>query len=169
MSCSTEFFPTLSKYTCPLLAAGCPSVCRITGRMSSVRESTPAPMRRCRERLATPCTAAAHDAVCANGGSCAESCAFVSARSDSHACRICTGTGPTPATSAAGLGPRLPHLHRDWALPTLPSIHDRMRTLAIISARTGGREVGSSGARTAWHGQAQRKCCGAPRSAARAT
>jgi hypothetical protein len=25
--------------------------------------------------------------------------------------------GPTPATSAPGLGPPLPHLHRDWACP----------------------------------------------------
>ena len=30
---------------------------------------------------------------------------------------ICTGTWPTPATSAPGLGSPLPHLHRDWALP----------------------------------------------------
>ncbi len=28
---------------------------------------------------------------------------------------ICTGIGPSPATSAPGLGPLLPHLHRDWA------------------------------------------------------
>jgi hypothetical protein len=32
-------------------------------------------------------------------------------------CHICTGTGPAPATSAPGLGPTLPHLHRDWARP----------------------------------------------------
>ena len=32
-----------------------------------------------------------------------------------HPCHICSGTGPTPATSAPGLGPPLPHLHRDWA------------------------------------------------------
>ena len=29
-------------------------------------------------------------------------------------CHICTGTEPTPATSAPGLGPPLPHLDRDW-------------------------------------------------------
>ena len=28
---------------------------------------------------------------------------------------ICTGTEPTAATSALGLSPPLPHLHRDWA------------------------------------------------------
>ena len=28
-------------------------------------------------------------------------------------CHICTGTGPTAATSAPGLGPPPPHLHRD--------------------------------------------------------
>ena len=33
---------------------------------------------------------------------------------------ICTGTGPTPATSAPGLGPPPPHLHRDWAHPCVP-------------------------------------------------
>ena len=27
------------------------------------------------------------------------------------------GPGLAPATSAPGLGPRLPHLHRDWAFP----------------------------------------------------
>ena len=31
---------------------------------------------------------------------------------------ICTGTGPAPATSAPGLGPPQPHLHRDWARPS---------------------------------------------------
>jgi hypothetical protein len=30
---------------------------------------------------------------------------------------ICTGTGLTPATSAPGVGPPRPHLHRDWAHP----------------------------------------------------
>ncbi len=46
-----------------------------------------------------------------------------------HACRenpgrsgptpahICTGTGLIPPTSAPGLGPPHPHLHRDWAHP----------------------------------------------------
>ena len=32
-------------------------------------------------------------------------------------CHICTGTEPTPATSALGLSPSLPHLHRDRAHP----------------------------------------------------
>jgi hypothetical protein len=32
--------------------------------------------------------------------------------------RICTGTGPTPATSTPGLGSPLTHLHRDWAHPS---------------------------------------------------
>jgi hypothetical protein len=32
-----------------------------------------------------------------------------------HPTHIGTGTGLTPATSAPGLGPPHPHLHRDWA------------------------------------------------------
>jgi hypothetical protein len=105
LSCSTEFFPTLSKYTCPLLAAGWLAVASLVACRRPVVLSTPAPMRRCRERLSGyPMHSSAHEAVCANGGSCAESCAFVSARSDSHACHICSRTGPTPATSAPGLG-----------------------------------------------------------------
>ena len=32
-------------------------------------------------------------------------------------CHICTETGLAPATSAPGVGPPLPHLHRDWAHP----------------------------------------------------
>jgi hypothetical protein len=38
-------------------------------------------------------------------------------------CHICTGTGPTPATSAGGLGSPLPHMHRDWARPRRPLPH----------------------------------------------
>jgi hypothetical protein len=34
-----------------------------------------------------------------------------------HPYHIRTGTGPTPPTSAPGLGPPLPHPHRDWAHP----------------------------------------------------
>ena len=80
------------------ITGGWLSVCRITGRMSSpCGDKYTRPMRRCRERLSGyPMHSSAHDAVCANGGSCAESCAFVSARSDSHACHICSRTGLSP-------------------------------------------------------------------------
>ena len=37
--------------------------------------------------------------------------------SPADGCRICAGTGLTPATSAPELGSPLPHLRRDWAHP----------------------------------------------------
>ena len=81
------------------------AVCRITGRMSSpCGDKYTRPNAALSRTAGYPMHSSAHDAVCANGGSCAESCAFVSARSDTHACHIYTGTGPTPATSAPGLG-----------------------------------------------------------------
>ena len=51
--------------------------------------------------------------------------AAVSRSSNGHCqehCRICTGTGLPPATSAPRLGSPLPHLHRDWASPN-PHLH----------------------------------------------
>jgi hypothetical protein len=36
-----------------------------------------------------------------------------------HDASIYSGTGPTPATSAPGLGSHLTHLHRDWAHPCM--------------------------------------------------
>ncbi len=59
MSCSTEFFPTLSKYTCPLLAAGCLSVESLVACRRPVVISTPVPCGAVENgSVATPCTAA---------------------------------------------------------------------------------------------------------------
>jgi hypothetical protein len=55
-------------------------------------------------------------------------------------CHICTGIGPTPATSAWRLGSPLPHLHRDWA-HRCPHLHrdsgfDRLRLEPSPAARS---------------------------------
>ena len=134
------------------ITGGCLSHRRMS---SSVKVHPPQPNAALSRTAGYPMHSSAHDAVCTNGGSCAESYAFVSARSDSHACHICTGTGPTPATSAPGLGsPRA-------------SVNSRSDSHACHHLRPHRRLRGGQ-LRRANH-MAQRKCCGAPRSAARAT
>ena len=53
----------------------------------------------------------------------------------SHAfwpCRICAGTGLTPATSAPGLGSPLPHRHQGWAGLRSPSCTSRPRRHPVL-------------------------------------
>jgi hypothetical protein len=52
------------------------------------------------------------------------------------AAHICTGTGPTHATSAPGLGSLHPHLHLDWAHP-LPQLHRDWAHASRIGTGTG--------------------------------
>jgi hypothetical protein len=50
-----------------------------------------------------------------------------------HPCHICTGTGPTHATSAPGPGSPRAHLHRNWARACRD--RDRVRGSASIMSR----------------------------------
>ena len=52
---------------------------------------------------------------------------------------ICTGTGPTPATSAPGLGPPLPDLHRNWAVLCAHAIEGYIRDAVGLAWHEGTR------------------------------
>ena len=77
-------------------------------------------------------------------------------RESAHSCHICTGTGPTPPTSAPGLGSPLQHLHRDFTCR--PNPHTAADLAATRSAVARPGRSFCACARPPWFGRGLPRC-----------